>query len=114
IRLGSAKVTRSAGGRETVLTTLAADDYFGHVALLADDPVIGDRLTGEEALGRRTASVTALDPVEVVRVPGPAFRELCEAFPDLRRRLVADASALLSARTGAAPASKPRLGEYLD
>jgi hypothetical protein len=28
--------------------------------------------------------VAALDPVEVVRVPGPVFRRLCERFPKLK------------------------------
>ena len=37
--------------------------------------------------GCRTATVAALDPVELVRVPGPVFRKLCEKFPALREGL---------------------------
>src|SRR5262249_24001209 len=54
-----------------------AGDYFGEAALLSDRP------------GLRTASVAALDPVELVRVPGPVFRGLCEKFPQLREGLKA-------------------------
>lgn len=75
IRLGTVKVFTQAGGGEQVFRLLSAGDYFGETALLSDRP------------GVRTASVAALDPVEIVRVPGPVFRRLCEAFPKLREGL---------------------------
>jgi Fe-S-cluster-containing hydrogenase component 2 len=75
IRLGTVKVFTAAGGGEQVLRLLSAGDYFGEAALLSDRP------------GLRTASVAALDPVELVRVPGPVFRKLCEKFPQLREGL---------------------------
>ncbi len=75
IRLGTVKVFTQAGGGEQVFRLLSAGDYFGETALLSDRP------------GVRTASVAALDPVEIVRVPGPVFRHLCEAFPKLREGL---------------------------
>jgi Fe-S-cluster-containing hydrogenase component 2 len=39
----------------------------------------------------RTASVAALDPVELVRVPGPVFRKLCDTFSVLKQSLTAAA-----------------------
>ncbi|MCS6863517.1 MAG: cyclic nucleotide-binding domain-containing protein [Gemmataceae bacterium] len=75
IRLGTVKVFTQAGGGEQVYRLLSAGDYFGETALLSDRP------------GVRTASVAALDPVEIVRVPGPVFRRLCDAFPKLRENL---------------------------
>ncbi len=72
IRLGTVRVFTTAGGGEQVLRLLSAGDYFGEAALLSDRP------------GVRTATVAALDPVELVRVPGPVFRLMCEKFPALR------------------------------
>ncbi len=75
VRLGTVRVFTTAGGGEQVLRLLAAGDYFGEGALLADRP------------GVRTATVAALDPVELIRVSGPVFRELCAKFPALREGL---------------------------
>jgi len=75
IRLGTVRVFTAAGGGEQVLRLLSAGDYFGEAALLSDRP------------GMRTATVAALDPVELVRVTGPVFRKLCEKFPALREGL---------------------------
>lgn len=72
IRLGTVRVYTTAGGGEQVLRLLSAGDSFGEGGLLQDRP------------GTRTATVAALDPVEVVRVPGPVFRKLCERFPKLK------------------------------
>jgi Fe-S-cluster-containing hydrogenase component 2 len=71
IRLGTVRVFTSSGGGEQVLRLLSVGDSFGEGGLLSDRP------------GLRSATVAALDPVEVVRVPGPVFRELCEKFPKL-------------------------------
>ncbi len=73
IRLGAVKVFTASGGGEQVLRLLGAGDSFGEASLLADRP------------GTRTASVAALDPVELVRVPGPVFRHLVEHFPELKQ-----------------------------
>lgn len=72
IRLGTVKVFTASGGGEQVMRLLGAGDSFGEAALLSDKP------------GIRTASVAALDPVELVRVPGPVFRRLCDTFPQLK------------------------------
>ncbi len=75
IRLGTVRVFRTTGGREQVLSLLTAGDFFGERALLSDTP------------GMRSASVAALDAVELVRVPGVVFRQLCDKFPKLREGL---------------------------
>ncbi|VTT96703.1 cyclic nucleotide-binding protein : Cyclic nucleotide-binding domain (CNMP-BD) protein OS=Rhodopirellula sp. SWK7 GN=RRSWK_03149 PE=4 SV=1: Fer2_4: Fer4_9: cNMP_binding: Fer4_7 [Gemmataceae bacterium] len=79
VRLGTVRVFTTIGGREQVLRLLSAGDHFGEGALLADRP------------GMRSASVAALDPVELVRVPGTVFRKLIDAFPVLRESLGAAA-----------------------
>jgi Fe-S-cluster-containing hydrogenase component 2/CRP-like cAMP-binding protein len=72
IRLGNVRVFTAVGGSEQVLRLLSAGDFFGEAALLSDRP------------GMRTATVAALDTVELIRVPGPVFRRMCERFPALR------------------------------
>ncbi|MBY0458462.1 MAG: cyclic nucleotide-binding domain-containing protein, partial [Gemmataceae bacterium] len=72
IRLGTVKVFTTAGGGEQVLRLLSVGDSFGEGGLLSEVPTA------------RTATVAALDPVEVIRVPGPVFRRLCERFPKLK------------------------------
>lgn len=72
IRLGTVRVFTTAGGGEQVLRLLSVGDSFGEGGLLSDRP------------GVRTATVAALDPVEVVRVTGPVFRRLCDRFPKLK------------------------------
>jgi Fe-S-cluster-containing hydrogenase component 2 len=75
IRFGTVRVFNTAGRREQVSALLSDGDYFGELALLG----------GREVT--RTASVAALDPVEVVRVPGPVFRDLVARFPALKDAL---------------------------
>ena len=65
VRMGTLRVFTTVGGREQDIRLLGAGDSFGETALLADRPM------------RRTATVAALDPAEVVRVPGPVFRDMC-------------------------------------
>jgi Fe-S-cluster-containing hydrogenase component 2 len=75
IRLGTVRVYKTVAGRDQVLRLLSAGDYFGEGALLP-----GQSTT-------RSASVAALDPVELVRIPGPVFLRLCAAFPQLPEEL---------------------------
>jgi Fe-S-cluster-containing hydrogenase component 2 len=88
IRIGTVRVFRTVGGREQVQARLGADEYFGEVALLAEE--LGERnlLPPGTDTRRRSASVAAIDPVELVRVPGSLFREMCDRFPDVREKLI--------------------------
>jgi Fe-S-cluster-containing hydrogenase component 2/CRP-like cAMP-binding protein len=114
IRLGTVKVTRTVRGREWVLTRQTTNDIFGQVALLADDQRVRNLLTEEEKAGLRTATVTALDPVEVVRVTRKAFAGLCEKFPELKEKLISDAVRVLAARKQEVrPVESDRLGDFL-
>lgn len=66
------------------LRTLGAGDFFGEIAILGG--------------GRRTATVTATEPVTAWKMFGTAFREMEQARPDvaaalqdaMRRRLATD------------------------
>jgi len=75
VRIGFVKVSEDRPGGELVLAYLARGGYFGEMALLNRTP--------------RTATCTALDHVEVVRISREDFEFMLEHFPDVRARLEA-------------------------
>jgi CRP-like cAMP-binding protein len=78
IRIGFVKVTERYAGDELVLAYLGRGGYFGEMGLLGE--------------GRRTATCTALDHVEVVRIHAEDFHRMVQQFPDVRRQLEAVAA----------------------
>jgi CRP-like cAMP-binding protein/Fe-S-cluster-containing hydrogenase component 2 len=83
VRIGFVKISENYPGGELVLAYLSRGDYFGEIGLLGG--------------GVRTATCTALDHVEVVRVSGDDFRQMVERFPTVRRGLEAVAEERRSA-----------------
>jgi CRP-like cAMP-binding protein/Fe-S-cluster-containing hydrogenase component 2 len=83
VRIGFVKISENYPGGELVLAYLSRGDYFGEIGLLGG--------------GVRTATCTALDHVEVVRVSGDDFRQMVERFPNVRRGLEAVAEERRSA-----------------
>jgi CRP-like cAMP-binding protein/Fe-S-cluster-containing hydrogenase component 2 len=75
VRIGFVKVSEHYPGGELVLAYLSRGDYFGEIGLLGG--------------GVRTATCTALDHVEVVRISGDDFRQMIERFPTVRAGLAA-------------------------
>ncbi|HXN21206.1 MAG TPA: cyclic nucleotide-binding domain-containing protein [Candidatus Dormibacteraeota bacterium] len=73
IRIGFVKVSEHHPGGELILAYLSRGDYFGEIGLLGG--------------GERTATCTALDHVELVRVGADDFRHMIEQFPAVRRGL---------------------------
>ena len=71
IRIGFVKVTRESPGGEIVLQYLHRGDYFGEMGLLGS--------------GKRTATCTALDHVELVEIPKADFDVMMERFPAIRK-----------------------------
>ncbi|HEX9820715.1 MAG TPA: cyclic nucleotide-binding domain-containing protein [Methylomirabilota bacterium] len=74
IRIGFVKVTQEFPGGDLVVRYLNRPDYFGEVGLLGE--------------GVRTATCTALDHVEVVRIAADDFRDMMREFPDIQAGLV--------------------------
>ncbi len=100
VRIGFVKVTESHPGGELVLAYLGRGNYFGEIGLLRD--------------GRRTATVTALDHVELVRIGGDDFQEMVQRFPEIRSSLEAVAQERLEQnRTKVASASTVPLENFL-
>src|SRR6202044_349634 len=73
IRLGFVKVSEPHPGGDLVLAYLGRGGYFGEIGLLGG--------------GIRTATCTALDHVELVRIDGEEFHRRVERFPEVRRSL---------------------------
>jgi len=77
IRIGFVKVTQASPGGEVILQYLHRGDYFGEMGLLG--------------AGRRTATCTALDHVELVEIRQEDFDRMMEAFPAIRSGMEAKA-----------------------
>jgi CRP-like cAMP-binding protein len=75
VRIGFVKVSEERPGGELILAYLARGGYFGEIALLTGNP--------------RTATCSALDHVEVVRIARTDFELMLERFPEIRARLEA-------------------------
>jgi len=73
VRLGFVKVSQQHPGGDVVLAYLSKGGYFGEMAFLLNSP--------------RQATCTALDHVEVVRIPGDDFRLMLDQFPDIRQKM---------------------------
>ena len=73
VRIGFVKISESYPGGELVLAYLSRGDYFGEIGLLGG--------------GVRTATCTALDHVELVRISDEDFREMMARFPAIRAGL---------------------------
>jgi CRP-like cAMP-binding protein len=84
IRIGFVKVSQSFPGGELVIAYQSRGSYFGEIGLLG-------------AGGLRTATCTALDHVELVRIGVEEFQELVERYPEVRDRLSEVAHARLEA-----------------
>jgi len=73
VRIGFVKVSEFYPGGELVLAYLSRGNYFGEIGLLGG--------------GVRTATCTALDHVEVVRINGEDFERMVQQFPAVRESL---------------------------
>jgi CRP-like cAMP-binding protein/Fe-S-cluster-containing hydrogenase component 2 len=74
IRIGFVKVSESFPGGDLVLAYQARGSYFGEMGIL-------------EADGRRTATCTALDHVELVKIKAEEFRDMLYLYPQVARSL---------------------------
>lgn len=75
VRIGFVKVTEKYPGGEMVIAYLSRGDSFGEIGLLG--------------AGGRTATCTALDHVELVKISAEDFRAMVDQFPGVRRGLEA-------------------------
>jgi Fe-S-cluster-containing dehydrogenase component len=96
VRLGFVKVSQRLGNQDRVIDYLGPGRSFGEIGLVTALVDLGDALAESGATrARRTATCTALDDVELVRIRGEDFRALVREFPAARDHLVAEARRLL-------------------
>ena len=91
IRIGFVKVSQARPGGEQVLTYLGPGKSFGEIGLMGNIPEI-------RALappGVRTATCTALDHVDLVKIGAEDFRQLLDLFPKVKQSFIKDAVAML-------------------
>lgn len=85
IRIGFVKVSQNLRGGEQVLAYRGPGSYFGEIGILSHLP----ELAGLVPPGVRTATCSALDHVDLVRIKAEDFHQILNELPDLRRRLIA-------------------------
>ncbi len=101
VRIGFVKITESHPGGDLVLAYLGKGDYFGEIGLLQG--------------GVRTATVTALDHVELVSIDVEDFNTMLDLFPDIRHGLQAMSdSRLRQNRDHQTAAASVPLNDFLD
>ncbi|MFL6590729.1 MAG: cyclic nucleotide-binding domain-containing protein [Chthoniobacterales bacterium] len=100
IRSGMVRVSQSMPGGEMVRTYLSRGEFFGEIGLLRSI--------------KRIASCTALDAVDVVKVPGAEFNLMLEKFPDVRAQLEPVAEARMVATQSRVVPAGLDLDDYLN
>ena len=118
VRYGFVKVSQRLGGQDRVLDYLGPGRTFGEIGLLSALESLGadDDEGGVPAAGRarRTATCTALDDVELVRVRADDFRGIITRFPAVRAALVAESRRLLKRDAERDEAPEQDLGGFLE
>jgi hypothetical protein len=75
IQKGHVRISLAVGGKERELAVLEKGDFFGETALLNDSPV-------------RSATATAVDDVEVLKLSASDLNELLKRKPDIAVRMM--------------------------
>jgi CRP-like cAMP-binding protein/Fe-S-cluster-containing hydrogenase component 2 len=111
VRTGFVKVSQARSGGEQVLNYVGPGGYIGEMALLSELPELRD--LGEP--GIRTATCSALDHVDLVRITPDDFRMILDQSPAVRAALVARARDQLESNLRDFQDVRRRsLGDFLD
>jgi Fe-S-cluster-containing hydrogenase component 2 len=115
VRLGFVKVSQRVGGQDRVIDYLGPGRTFGEIGLVTALEDLGEELRaagGTRAV--RTATCTALDEVELVRIRGADFRAVVDRFPAARAALVKRACELLERDARREKQAAGNLGRFLE
>lgn len=95
-KLGFVRVSQTYGREDRVLTYLGPGNYFGEIGLLSElTHLLSDELGAKLRPSTCTATCSALDHVELIRIRGEHFRELVQRFPEVLGPLVKTAKDIL-------------------
>ena len=97
IRIGHVKVTQTIAGEERVIDYFRPKHSFGEIACVADWDDLQAELQLQAGASRRTATCTALDDVELIRIDKQVFRQLLVQVPALGKIVLARAKQLQTA-----------------
>jgi CRP-like cAMP-binding protein/Fe-S-cluster-containing hydrogenase component 2 len=101
IRLGMVRVAENLAGGEMVRTYLGRGDFFGEIGLITQQ--------------NRTATCSALDAVDVVRIKAADFEVMLEQYPEIRSQIESVAqSRLEESQNQLLRSTGLRLEEFLD
>src|SRR6266550_6754229 len=100
IRSGMVRVSQAMPGGEMVRTYLSRGDFFGEIGLLRSI--------------KRTATCTALDAADVVKIPGTEFNLMLEKFPAVREQIEQIAAARLASDQPRMIPAGLRLDDFLN
>ena len=115
VRLGFVKVAQTYRGEQLVLDYLGPGSHFGEIGLLSQvSQRVAYKYPEGMASGIRTASCTALDDVELVRVRGEHFRELLEMHAELSDLIAKEAERLLEKDAVSRQRLGGKLGDFLE
>jgi CRP-like cAMP-binding protein/Fe-S-cluster-containing hydrogenase component 2 len=84
VRVGFVKVSQRQPGGDHILSYIGPGGFFGEIALMTHLPEI----QGLAPPGVRTATCSALDHVDLVRVRGDDFLAILDHLPEVRARLI--------------------------
>jgi CRP-like cAMP-binding protein/Fe-S-cluster-containing hydrogenase component 2 len=87
VRTGFVKVSQARPGGERVLNYAGPGGYIGEIGVLSDLPELRDLAP----TGVRTATCTALDHDELVRITSADFRAILDQAPAVRAAVIAEA-----------------------
>jgi Fe-S-cluster-containing hydrogenase component 2 len=105
------KVSQSRPGGERVLNYVGPSGYIGEIGLLSGLPELRDLAPA----GVRTATCTALDHVDLVRISAADFRAILDQSPAVRAAVIAEARArLLSNQQDLRDVREAPLESFLD
>jgi CRP-like cAMP-binding protein/Fe-S-cluster-containing dehydrogenase component len=111
VRSGFVKVSQTRAGGERVLNYVGPGGYIGEIGVLSDLP----ELRGMAASGVRSATCTALDHVDLVRISPGDFRAILDQSPAVRESVIAVARKRLeSNKEDVRDVQVTSLGEFLD
>ncbi len=95
-KLGFVKVTQAFGREDRVLNYLGPGRYFGEIGLLSEvTSLLANPLGTGLRPGVATATCSALDHVELIRIRGEDFRQLLAQFPEIVEPLAEAARSIL-------------------
>ncbi len=96
VKLGFVKVSQKYGKNDRVLNYIGPGNYFGEIGLLsASTEMLRQGGYADQRIGGRTATCSALDHVELIRIQGADFEELRREFPEIDSALQTTAVGLL-------------------